>query len=365
MLQLEPTRLFAWAFTVAEDGKPLGTLDISAWRERGNVTVAGQTFAILRKGFASSEFRLESGGTIVATATKPSVLRREFAIAFSGRTLRLRPRSAWGRALALHEGEREVGEARRGCGRAGPPPRCPTRCPCRSASSCCGWPCSSGSATTTPRPRRGSRPPPARRGPPLRRTSGPGAARRGDRVRVERVRSRGADRAAADRVIPDGCPELIVHRGDRFAASSTDGSCASRRRSSPAPCRGRGSCRRRRASRRSACASAGRVHRALRRLARRHRGPRGAARRAARAARRAGRGDPPRARPGVRAAGRRGVAAGVRRGALPGGACRHRRAPARCARSIGGAGGWASRRWRRRWACHGGGSSACSGARRR
>ena len=110
MLQLEPTRLFGWAFTVAEDGRPLGTIDITAWRERGTVTAAGQTFAIVRKGFVSSDFRLEAGGTFVATASKPSVFRREFAIAFSGRTLRLRPRSAWGRALALEEGEREVGE---------------------------------------------------------------------------------------------------------------------------------------------------------------------------------------------------------------------------------------------------------------
>ena len=112
MLQLEPTRWFSWAFTVADDGRPLGTLEVS-WRERGQVHVAGQTFAVVRKGFASSEFRLESGGTVVATATKPSVFRREFAITFSGRTLRLRPRSAWGRALALHEGEREVGDVRR------------------------------------------------------------------------------------------------------------------------------------------------------------------------------------------------------------------------------------------------------------
>jgi hypothetical protein len=114
MLQLEPTRWFSWAFTVADDGKPLGTLDISVWRERGEIAVAGQTFTVVRKGLASSEFRLESAGTIVATATKPSVFRREFAVMFSGRTLRLRPRSAWARALALIEGEREVGEVRRG-----------------------------------------------------------------------------------------------------------------------------------------------------------------------------------------------------------------------------------------------------------
>ena len=112
MLELEPTRLFSWAFTVADDGKPLGTLDISAWRERGDVTAAGQTFTVVRKGFVSSDFRLESRGTILATATKPSVFGREFAVTFSGRTLRLQPRSPWGRALALLEGEREVGDVR-------------------------------------------------------------------------------------------------------------------------------------------------------------------------------------------------------------------------------------------------------------
>jgi hypothetical protein len=112
MLQLEPTRWFSWAFTVAEDGRALGTLDISAWRERGVVTVAGQTFTVAREGFISSDFRLESAGTIVATASKPRVLRREFAVTFSGRNLRLTPRAAWGRALVLLEGERDVGEIR-------------------------------------------------------------------------------------------------------------------------------------------------------------------------------------------------------------------------------------------------------------
>jgi hypothetical protein len=109
MLELEPTRWFSWAFTVADDGQPLGTIDISAWRERGELTVAGQTFGIARKGFIASDFRLEAGGSTVATATRPSVLRREFAVTFSGRTLRVRPRSAWSRALMVQEGDREVG----------------------------------------------------------------------------------------------------------------------------------------------------------------------------------------------------------------------------------------------------------------
>lgn len=112
MLQLEPTRWFSWAFSVADDGKLLGTLDISVWRERGDLTVAGRTFTIVRDGFISGGFRLESDGTIVAAATRPSVLKRGFVVTFSGRTLRLRPRSAWGRALVLQEGEREVGDIR-------------------------------------------------------------------------------------------------------------------------------------------------------------------------------------------------------------------------------------------------------------
>ena len=112
MLRLEPTRWFSWAFTVDDDGRPLGTLDISVWRERGDLVVAGRTFNIIRDGFVSGGFRLESGGTIVATANRVSVFRRGFDVTFSGRTLRLRPRSAWGRALVLHEGEREVGDIR-------------------------------------------------------------------------------------------------------------------------------------------------------------------------------------------------------------------------------------------------------------
>ena len=169
-----------------------------------------------------------------------------------------------------------------------------------------------------------------------------------------------------DRLIPDGCPELIVHRGDRYARV-VDGRLVrqpaaflagtlSRPWIVQAPPRVATIGVRFRPGGLTAlfgASLAGTADREvplaelpapLTALAAAIRGARGpaSARRAAEAWLLA-------------------HADGARRAA----ACRRRRAPARCARSIGGAGGSASRRWRRRWVCRGGGWSACSGARRR
>jgi hypothetical protein len=110
MLTLEPTAWYSWAFTVARDGRALSALDISTWRERGDLVVEGEPYRIAREGLCSGDFRLESvGGGVLATATKPSILCRTFRVSSGGRTLTLRPRSIWGRALVVREGDRDVG----------------------------------------------------------------------------------------------------------------------------------------------------------------------------------------------------------------------------------------------------------------
>ena len=48
MLQIEPMRWFSWDFTVERDGRPIAELDISGWRERGELIVDGVTYAITR-----------------------------------------------------------------------------------------------------------------------------------------------------------------------------------------------------------------------------------------------------------------------------------------------------------------------------
>ena len=323
MLQLEPTRWFSWAFTVADDGKPLGTLDISAWRERGELHRGGPDVHHRPRRGSS---RATSGSNRAARSWRPRPSRARSGASSTSRSA---------------DGRCGCGRARRGAGRwcctkasarsATVTPRGDVVPPrhrhaarhaarCRSACSCCGWPCSSGSATPTPRPRRASR----RVVPAValhyveRPAPAPLAAA------IECVWSV-SDRVSRDRAAARSSDSRRLPRADRPPRRSLR---PRRRRAARAPAGGvprrhavaavdRAGAAARRDDRRAL--PPGRAHRAVRRVARRHRGSRGAARRAARAAGRARRRHPPRARPGVRAAGRRGVAAGARRRASPGG----------------------------------------------
>ena len=100
MLRIRPARWFSWDFTVERDGRAVAELDFSWWRERGELAIAGETYAITREGFISSDFTMTApGGAVVATASKPSVLLRRFAIVHGGHTVTLEARSAWRRTM--------------------------------------------------------------------------------------------------------------------------------------------------------------------------------------------------------------------------------------------------------------------------
>jgi hypothetical protein len=109
MLQIVPTRWFSWDFTVSRGSQPVAAIDMSCWRERGELTVEGRRFRVSREGLLSGAFRLESGDEVVARATKPSILRRSFVVRHGSKTYTLRPRSAWRRSFVLLDGDREVG----------------------------------------------------------------------------------------------------------------------------------------------------------------------------------------------------------------------------------------------------------------
>jgi hypothetical protein len=110
MLQISPMRWFSWDFTVERDDRVVAELDISWWRERGALLVDREAFSIVREGVISSDFRMTaSDGTVVATASKPSVLRRCFEVVHAGHTVTLGARSAWGRTMDVHLDGRAVG----------------------------------------------------------------------------------------------------------------------------------------------------------------------------------------------------------------------------------------------------------------
>jgi hypothetical protein len=110
MLEIEPVRWFSWDFTVDRGGRRVAELDISWWRERGELVIAGATYAVVREGLISSDFRMTaSDGRLVASASKPSILRRRFDVVQAGQTVTLQARSAWSRTLDVLIDGREVG----------------------------------------------------------------------------------------------------------------------------------------------------------------------------------------------------------------------------------------------------------------
>lgn len=109
MLQLEPKHWYSWDFTLSAAGSPVAQLDISSWRERGELTVQGARYKVSKQGLVSGDFRLESPAGTVATATRDGLFRRRYQITFGAKTLTLKARSTWGRAMVVLDGERAIG----------------------------------------------------------------------------------------------------------------------------------------------------------------------------------------------------------------------------------------------------------------
>ncbi|HWL62894.1 MAG TPA: hypothetical protein VNQ32_08855 [Steroidobacteraceae bacterium] len=109
MLTATPKRWFSWNYTVSRDDDRLADLDISWWREKGSLAVDGRRYAVYRERPMSGKFILESDGAIVASAEKPSSLKRRLLIEHAGRRYELKPRSMFTRTFDLREGSTVVG----------------------------------------------------------------------------------------------------------------------------------------------------------------------------------------------------------------------------------------------------------------
>jgi hypothetical protein len=109
MLTAVPKQWFSWDFTVTEGSQPVANIDISWWREKGLLTVQGADYRVYREGMMSGDFILESAGSVVARAQKPSAFHRAFVIAYEGRRYTLRAESLFRRSFLLLDGDRQIG----------------------------------------------------------------------------------------------------------------------------------------------------------------------------------------------------------------------------------------------------------------
>jgi hypothetical protein len=109
MLTAIPKHWFTWDFTVHEGSQAIAEIDVSWWREKGTLTIQGQDYRVYREGVMSGYFVLESAGSVLARAEKPSAFRRTFLVEHAGRQYTLQAKSAWRRAFVLLQGSEEVG----------------------------------------------------------------------------------------------------------------------------------------------------------------------------------------------------------------------------------------------------------------
>ncbi len=109
MLTAVPKQWFSWDFTVTDGSQAVAEIDISWWREKGVLTVHGVDYRVYREGMMSGDFILESAGSVLARAEKPSAFHRSFTMNHGGRKYTLRAKGVLRRTFLLLDGDREIG----------------------------------------------------------------------------------------------------------------------------------------------------------------------------------------------------------------------------------------------------------------
>ena len=108
MLRAAPTSWWSQDYKLLEGDTVVAIIDVSCWREAGELNVKGASYRVYREGLMSGAFilegLLETGGQIRARAEKPSALHRSFLVEHGGRQYTLEAESAFLRKFVLAEG---------------------------------------------------------------------------------------------------------------------------------------------------------------------------------------------------------------------------------------------------------------------
>jgi hypothetical protein len=109
MLTAIPKGWFSKNYRVMDGALQLADLNISRWREQGELTVEGFSYQVYREKLMSGAFILEVAGTALARAEKPSAFHRRFHIEYGDRKYVFQAKSVWGREFTLFDGHNEIG----------------------------------------------------------------------------------------------------------------------------------------------------------------------------------------------------------------------------------------------------------------
>lgn len=109
MLRIEPRSLFSETYGILEGRKERTAVDIRWFKEAGTFDLDRRSYRIGRDGWMSGLFRLEQGRETLATAEKPSAMRRRFVVDVMGHELELMAASPFSRRFELYDDGRLVG----------------------------------------------------------------------------------------------------------------------------------------------------------------------------------------------------------------------------------------------------------------
>ncbi len=112
MLTAIPKSWFSWGYELFDGARPVALLDLACMREKGELLIRDRTYEIGREGLLSGAFFLRKRGVDIATATKPSALRRSFDVYHGQERYTLESATAFKRKFVLREGQRIVGSVR-------------------------------------------------------------------------------------------------------------------------------------------------------------------------------------------------------------------------------------------------------------
>ena len=102
-------RLFSWNFQFRENGKVVGEMERSLWRETAELDLDDGRYSFYRDQVIGGDYVLEHKGQILARATRPSWWRSDLDVELFKRSVKLRRPSILLRRFAVFENGRRVG----------------------------------------------------------------------------------------------------------------------------------------------------------------------------------------------------------------------------------------------------------------
>ena len=109
MMKAIPKKWFSSDYLIMKDAEQVAEIEVSSWREKGQLWIDGGCYDVYREGLVSGLFILKHAGSVVASAEKPSALHRMFTISYDDSQYTLKAKSAFSQSIVLLRDDHEVG----------------------------------------------------------------------------------------------------------------------------------------------------------------------------------------------------------------------------------------------------------------